>query len=61
MVVDDQGSKYTPTSLDDSDVEFLILNWYNRNSNSVLEDDTSPSNTNPVIKDDPPFGDSSLQ
>ena len=29
VVVDNQGPKSTPTSLDDSDVEFLILNWHN--------------------------------
>ena len=31
VVVDDQGSKSTPTRSDDSDIEFLILNWYNKN------------------------------
>ena len=31
VVVDDQGSKSTPLRSDNSNVEFLILNWYNRN------------------------------
>ena len=62
VVVDDQGSKSTPTRSNDSDVEFLILNWYNKNNNSVSENDVSPSsNTSPIEEGDPPSRDQSLQ
>ena len=70
VVVDNQGSKSTPTSLDDSNVGFLIFNWYNKNklpysnetsqNDSVSMDDASLcSNTNPVSEGDPPSGESS--
>ena len=63
-------SKSTPTRSDDSDVEFLILNCYNKNklpysnetsqNDSVPTDDASPcSSTSPVAEGDPPSGDSS--
>ena len=62
VVVDDQGSRSTPIRSNDSDVEFLILNWYNKNSNSVSKDDASPSSSTCLVsKGDPPSGDSSLQ
>ena len=62
MVVDDQGSKSIITRSENSDVEFHILNRYNKNSNSASGDAASPSSsTNPIVKDDPPSSDSSLQ
>ena len=72
VVVNYQGSKSTPTMSHDSDVEFLILNWYNKNklpynnetgqNVSVTANDASPSsNTNLVTKGDPPSSDSSHQ
>ena len=43
VAVDDQGSISAPTRSDDSDVEFIILNEYNRKS----------SQTSSVTKDGP--------
>ena len=61
VVVDDQGSKSTLTRSDNSNVEFYILNKYNKNSNSVSRDAASPSSsTNLVAEDDPPSSDSFL-
>ena len=72
MVVDDQGSKSTPVRSDNSDVELLILNYYNKNklsysnetsqNDNVLIDDASPSsNTRFVTEGNPPSVDSSHQ
>ena len=68
MVVDDHGSKFTPTRSNDSDVEFLILDWHNINklpyinetsqNDSVSIDDASPSsNTSPILEGDPASSD----
>ena len=72
VVVNYLGSKSNPTMSHDSDVEFLILNWYNKNKlpysnetsqkDNVSANDESPSsNTNLVAKGDPPSSDSSHQ
>ena len=62
VLVDDQGSKYTITRLDDSNGELCILNRYNKNSNNVSRDAASPSSsTSPIVENDPPSSDSSLQ
>ena len=61
-----RDKKFTPTRLDNSDVKFLILNWYNRNNNETGQNDNVStddallsSSTSPVAEGDPPSSDSS--